>query len=161
MFCEKKVFLKFHKFHRKTLVLESLFNKVAGLKVWKFIKKRLQHKCFPVKFMKFSRTPIFINICERLLLINWTSTFISKCKLKEEFSICLWVFGISSPRHPGAHIQPSAPQKFLTSSTSSYLKSSHCDYGLWVNGLFKYGLYNLLMSHLHVLKKQHYCLMCT
>ena len=33
-------------------VLESLLNKVAGCK---FIKKRLQQRCFPVKFAKFLR----------------------------------------------------------------------------------------------------------
>ena len=30
--------------HRKTPVLESLFNEVAGMN---FIKKRLQQRCFP------------------------------------------------------------------------------------------------------------------
>ena len=40
--------VKFRKFQ-----LESLFNKVAGLKVCGFIKKRLQHRCFPMKFAKF------------------------------------------------------------------------------------------------------------
>ena len=34
-------------------MLESLFNKIAGLKVCNFIKKRLQNRCFPVKFVKF------------------------------------------------------------------------------------------------------------
>ena len=29
-----------------------------------FIKKRLQYRCFPVKFAKFLRTPISKNICE-------------------------------------------------------------------------------------------------
>ena len=39
----KKVFLKlFCKFHRKTAVLESLFNKAAGFQPCNFIKKRLQ-----------------------------------------------------------------------------------------------------------------------
>ena len=33
-------------------MLESLFNKVAGLKAYNFIKKRFQHKCFPVNFRK-------------------------------------------------------------------------------------------------------------
>ena len=37
-------------------MLESPFNKVVGLKVCKFIKKRLQHRCFPVKIAKFLRT---------------------------------------------------------------------------------------------------------
>ena len=39
--------------HRKTPVLESLFNKVAGLKM------RLQHKHFSVNIAKFFRTAFF------------------------------------------------------------------------------------------------------
>ena len=49
-------------------MLESLFDEVASLKSWNFIKKRLQDRCFPVKFAKFLRTPISKNICEGLLL---------------------------------------------------------------------------------------------
>ena len=37
----------------KTPVVESLFNKVAGLRASSFIKKKLQHRCFPVKLAKF------------------------------------------------------------------------------------------------------------
>ena len=59
---------KFRKFHMKTSLLESLLNKVAGIQVCNFIKKRLQHRYFPVKFAKFLRTPILKNIWERLLL---------------------------------------------------------------------------------------------
>ena len=47
------------------------FNKVAGLKAYNFIKSRLQHRCFPVKFCKFLRTLNLRNICERLLLPSW------------------------------------------------------------------------------------------
>ena len=39
VFCKKKCSLKVRKFHRKTSVLESLFNKVAGLPSCNFIKK--------------------------------------------------------------------------------------------------------------------------
>ena len=39
-------------YNLKSGVLESLFNKDAGLKTCCFIKKRLQHRCFPVKFAK-------------------------------------------------------------------------------------------------------------
>ena len=42
--------------HQKTLVLKSLLNKVAGRKTCNFIKKRLQHRCFPVNFGKFIKT---------------------------------------------------------------------------------------------------------
>ena len=41
-------------------MLESLFNKVAGLMVWNFIiKKRLQGRCFPVNTAKILRTVFF------------------------------------------------------------------------------------------------------
>ena len=39
-------------------MLKFLFNKVAGLQVCIFIKKRLQHRCFPVNIARFLRTPI-------------------------------------------------------------------------------------------------------
>ena len=48
----KKTVLKY--IHKKTPLLELLFNKVAGLKDWKdwnFIKKRLQRRCFPVNIV--------------------------------------------------------------------------------------------------------------
>ena len=51
-------------------MLESLFNKVAGLKGCNFIKKRLQHRCSPILqnfkntyFKEHLRTPAFDN-CE-------------------------------------------------------------------------------------------------
>ena len=76
MFCTKMFSKNICKFHTKTPVLESLFNKVAGLKPWvperlrptTLFKNRLWHWCFPVKFAKFLITPIVKNICERLLL---------------------------------------------------------------------------------------------
>ena len=68
VFCEKMDSKKFRKLHRKISVLDSLFNEVAGLTVSNFIKKRLQARWCPVKFVKFLRTSILKNICERLLL---------------------------------------------------------------------------------------------
>ena len=58
MFFKLGVFKNFASFTGKH-VLESMFNKVRGLKFCNFIKKRLQHRCFPVKFVKFLRTPFF------------------------------------------------------------------------------------------------------
>ena len=49
-------------------MLEFLFNKIAGLKACNFIKKRLQHRLFPVNIAKFLRTAILKSICELLLL---------------------------------------------------------------------------------------------
>ena len=56
------------KFHRKTSVLESIFNKAAGLKVCDSIKKRLHHSCPPVKLAKFLKRPFFTEEFQWLLL---------------------------------------------------------------------------------------------
>ena len=40
-------------------MLKSPFNKVTGLKACNFIKKRLQHRSFPVNIAKLLRTPTF------------------------------------------------------------------------------------------------------
>ena len=48
---------KFRKFHQKKAGLEFLFKKDEGPQSCNLIKKRLQHRCFPVKFAKFIRTP--------------------------------------------------------------------------------------------------------
>ena len=64
----KRSVLKFSKIHWKTPVLESLFNKVADIRPATVLKKRLQHKCFPVNFAKFLRTNFSQNTSGRLLL---------------------------------------------------------------------------------------------
>ena len=60
--CRKRVLRNFEKF---TPVPE--FNKVAGLRPVTLLKKRLWHRCFPVNFSKFLRTPSVAaseNTCE-------------------------------------------------------------------------------------------------
>ena len=54
--------------HRKTPVLESFSNKVSGLKSGSLIKKRLQHRCFPVKNAKFLRAAFYIEHLRWLVL---------------------------------------------------------------------------------------------
>ena len=62
MFLKIGVLKKFANFIGKHLCL-------SRLKACNFIKKKLQHKCFPVDILKFLRTPILKNIYEWLLLI--------------------------------------------------------------------------------------------
>ena len=50
----KQAFLKYCKFYKKTLVLESLSDKVEAFRI--YYKQTPQHRSFPVKLMKFSRT---------------------------------------------------------------------------------------------------------
>ena len=47
---------------------ESLFNKVAGLRPATLLKKGLWHRSFPVNFVKFLRTPLYIEHLRWLLL---------------------------------------------------------------------------------------------
>ena len=61
LFFKKGVLKKIRKFYRKIPVLASPFNKVADLKTCNFVKNRLQHRCFPVKFEKFLRTFLLQN----------------------------------------------------------------------------------------------------
>ena len=67
----------FRSSHRRCSVKKGVLKKFAyftgkhlcwSLFLIKFIKKRLQHWCFSVKFAKFLRTSILKNICERLFL---------------------------------------------------------------------------------------------
>ena len=50
-------------------MLQFLFNKFAGLSAFNFIKKRLQHRSFPVKIAKFLRTSFFTEDLPWLLLL--------------------------------------------------------------------------------------------
>ena len=60
---------------RKTSVPESLFNEVADLRPATLLKKkRLKHRCFPVNFAKFLRTP-FLTEQLQWLLLNISSWF--------------------------------------------------------------------------------------
>ena len=68
---KKGVLKNFANVTGKNPVLESLFDKVPCLQACNFILKRLQHRYFPVKFAIFLRTPIWRNICERLLYISY------------------------------------------------------------------------------------------
>ena len=63
----EKLFLKILQYLQETLVLESLFKKVAGLKACNF--KRHQHRYFPVNIAKFSRLPVLKNIFEWLFFL--------------------------------------------------------------------------------------------
>ena len=57
VFSEKRCSGKFCKIHRKT-----------GLRPVTLLKRRLWHRCFPVNFAKFSRTPFLQNTSGQLLL---------------------------------------------------------------------------------------------
>ena len=70
--CKKDVLRNFAKFIGKHLCQSLLFSKVAGLRPATLFKKGLWHRCFPVNFKKFLRTPFlkehFSQSASRLLL---------------------------------------------------------------------------------------------
>ena len=66
---KKGVLRNFAKFTGKHLCQGLLFNKVAGqARPATLLKKSLWHRCFPVNFAKFLRTPFLQNTSVRLLL---------------------------------------------------------------------------------------------
>ena len=74
----KYVLRNFSKFTGKHQSL--FFNKVAGLRPATLLKKRLWHRCFPVSFVKFLRTPFLQNIFGRLLLKILTLSIVFVCR---------------------------------------------------------------------------------
>ena len=68
VFCKKGDLRNFTKFIGKHLCQSLIFNKVAGLRLATLLKMRLWHRCFPVNFVKFRRTPFFIEHLRWLLL---------------------------------------------------------------------------------------------
>ena len=60
VFCMKGVHRNFAKFTEKRLCQSLFFNKVASWPAT-LLKKRHSHRCFPVIFPKFLRTPLLTN----------------------------------------------------------------------------------------------------
>ena len=57
VYCRKVFLRNFEKFTGKHLFQSLLFNEVVGLRAVTLLKKRPWHRCFPVNFSKFLRTP--------------------------------------------------------------------------------------------------------
>ena len=74
-------------------MLESLFNKIAGLKAYNFIKKGLWRRCFPVNNAKLWRTALFIEISEGWISYKtcwkqlWRKSFLSRVFLRNLLEI--------------------------------------------------------------------------
>ena len=84
---EKGVLRNFTKFTGKHLCQSLFFSKVAGLRPAALVKKRLWHRCFPVNFVKFLRTPFLQSTSGRLLLYNFQTIFESSSKNKTQLEI--------------------------------------------------------------------------
>ena len=84
--------------------MEPLFNK--AVQACNFIKKRLQHRCFPWNIVKFLRTLIFKNNCDRCFckppIRNDKDLFVLQI-----FKFLVWVFG-----HVGKRLDKKAKANF-------------------------------------------------
>ena len=54
---------------------KGAFNILISFRPGTLLKERLQHRCFPVNFAKFSRTPFFLEHLRWLLLQSIVSNF--------------------------------------------------------------------------------------
>ena len=62
---------------------EGVLQKKEFLKISQIIKKRLQHGCFLVKYVKFLRTPILKKICnDCFCYLKHTSSIMAKTAKK-------------------------------------------------------------------------------
>ena len=84
MLRRKSVLRNFAKFTRKHLCQGLFFNKVAATAL---LKKRLWHRCFPLNFAKFLRTPFLQNTSRQVLLLS---------RLLKNFSFLLFLINFSS-----------------------------------------------------------------
>ena len=73
----KGVLRNFAQFTGRHLCQSLIFNRVAGLRSAILLKKKLWHKCFPVKFAKFLRTPFLQNTSAS----DWSYGFIGNVQL--------------------------------------------------------------------------------
>ena len=55
---------------QESICVGIFFNKVADPQKCNLIKKWLQHRCFPVKFVKFLRIPFLQNISSQWLFLT-------------------------------------------------------------------------------------------
>ena len=85
----KKVFLKkFCKFHRKTPMLESLFNKIPGLQACNFIKKRPPTQAFSCRIYDFFKNTYFeeyLRTTASVVSFSWLSLPRVFSKMVEEW----------------------------------------------------------------------------
>ena len=146
VFCKKDVLENFAKFTEKHLcqslfinkvagLCQSLFiNKVAGLRPATLLKKRLWHRCFPVNFAKFLRTPFLQNTSWRLLLYAERSSHSDSIPEKEMFLIFIVIEIVRELKYNNG-LPPEVSSKsellhryfsFLFSAGTSIIKNRGC-----------------------------------
>ena len=95
VFCRKDFLRHFAKFTGKHMCQSLCFNKVADLRPATLLKKRLWHRCFPVHFAKFLRTPLFNIISGSCFCFSYSFRNLShwKCQFCRYDSTLLSLLG--------------------------------------------------------------------
>ena len=88
----KQVFLEISQNSQENICTRASF--LIKLQVCNFIRKRLWHRCFPVNFVRFLRTPFFIEHLWWLLI-----------EIANERELCEWqiVFVVPYPYYLNTH----------------------------------------------------------
>ena len=79
--------------HKKTLELESLFNRISGLYPATLLKKILRYRCFSCEFFEIFWSSFFFHIIFGRLLLNWNQGRYSSFAFianKIKFSRLIW-----------------------------------------------------------------------
>ena len=99
VFCKKGVLGNFTNFIGTHLCQRLSFNKVSGLRPATLLKKSLWHRCFPVNFVKFLRTPFFYRTppvaasgCSMMYIMDLLMSAIKVLVKIETNFFCSWIF---------------------------------------------------------------------
>ena len=85
-----EVFCNFAKFTEKHLCQSLFFNKVAVLRPGTLLKKKLWHRCFPVKFTKFLTLFLTEHLWWLLLNSHWNWILAFSWQFTKKTSDLLW-----------------------------------------------------------------------
>ena len=128
MFFKKGVLRNLTKFTGKHLCKSLFFNKVAGLRPAALLKKRLWHRCFPVNFAKFLRTPFFTEHLHATASQNNKLTLEpSKATCNKSLALCIFLLTPVSNflRIPSAFAPPRNWEVWYRVSANSLLTSQN------------------------------------
>ena len=155
MFHKRAVFINLVIFIGKHLCWSVFFNEDGSLQSCDFIEKRLQHRCFPVNIVKFLRTPVLKNICERLFkhfpswINNITSNIRSghflkknkkksKTQLDEKTCLFMMLLIISLFSISPMHVRRGLPYIIKDDNSSEGLQNRLTNEGLFLKNYVSY-----------------------
>ena len=111
--------------------LRLFFNKAAGLSAATLLKKRLWHRCFPVNFAKFIRTPFFIEHFWTTASEPGETSHMSEISAEQCISLC------KNKLFTGQRIYPTQLRSHLTHTSTQARSQLSGMIFLHVNSFFR------------------------